>query len=409
MSGKMFIVLLLFILFSVGLAYGQELVQDENWVYLKGGQGVFGVEFRKDGTVFFNNKLLMGCEYMEGAGDLYISRPSPKRGLSVVKCVHDDSAYIIDTQNKQALTKDIIPKDEALGNWVSWSPDEKYFISVIGGEVYNIVFFVLNLESGKVQKIPIKSFRTELEMHDFQDKNFSWITDNAFNFQIDIVCNPYESNCPEQNRKIIRSYNAQVNVSTSAVTYRTPKARPNSRKASPVSSSGRTAPAAQSKPTIVKASGELIQQMMRDDKTVKECVDTAGITQVGDNLSVTQVDLNGDGRFELVVESTGSPGDAMQCFLCGPRRCNLWIYQSAQDSYKLLLNSWSVDDFAALKTSTNGYLDLQVQMPAGNNFVLIRYKFDGNQYQQKGCESVDYLGERRGKPVFGRRRPCGKN
>ena len=77
--------------------------------------------------------------------------------------------------------------------------------------------------------------------------------------------------------------------------------------------------------------------------------------------------------------------------------------------YELMLNAGPVDDIAPMKISTNGYPDLETSSPAGNDFVLVRYKFDGRRYQQKGCEVVKYLGERRGSPVFGRRRPCGND
>ncbi len=224
MLGKLLIVLVSTVLFIHSI-YGQEVVQDDSWLYLKGGQSALGVEFRKDGTVFFNSGLLMRCNYMEGAGDVYISKPSAKKGLSLVKCVYDDIARIIDTKQNKVLSRNIIPKGESLGHWASWSPDERYFVSVVGGEGINTIFFIVNLTTFQVRKIPVKVPTKNIEMHDFQEENFTWINNSAFRVRIDIVCNPYESyECTEQNRsKVIRSSNVQVNVATLTTAYGTPQ------------------------------------------------------------------------------------------------------------------------------------------------------------------------------------------
>jgi hypothetical protein len=384
--------IVLFTVLSACLAFGQELVQDDNWVYLKGGQTAFDVDFRKDGTVYFNNKLLMSCDYMEGAGDVYISKPSPKRGFSIVKCVYDDSAYIIDTRNKQVLTKDIIPKDEALGNWVSWSPDEKYFVSVEGGEIYNIVFFVLNLENLRAKKIPIKSFRTETEMHDFQDKTFSWTTDNSFKLRVDIVCNPYESNnCTEQNQdKVIRSYNAQVNIVTSAVTYGTPKAKT-------------TSGSLPKKSSAAGAISELRKQLLQDDESVRDCLRESyggNESKLFQKFQFKPVHLNGDRQPEYIIEANDDSGSGMGqdgCF--GDWRGNngIWVYGKNAEGYKQLLQGLFSVSIRPLKTIANGYRNLK---DAGHNGVLLIetiYKFDGNRYKAAECLTYEFVETRKGR------------
>jgi len=226
MNIKPFIIVIL-VAFLSYLSFGQEsekITADENWIYLKGGQNALGVEFRKDNTVFFNGKLLMSCNYMEGAGDVYISKPSPKKGLSLVKCVYDDVAYIIDTKQNVVFSKDIIPKDDSLGQFVAWSPDEKYLISVKGGEGICIIFFILDLENLRARELRIKDCGSKLETNDFEDKNFSWIDNKTFQVRINILCNPYDAdNCDRD--KVIRSYNARVNVVTATAAYGTPQTK----------------------------------------------------------------------------------------------------------------------------------------------------------------------------------------
>jgi hypothetical protein len=218
---KKFLSTLMFALLSAFQICGQEIVQDEKWIYLKGGQSALGVEFRKDSTVFFNGKLLMGCNHMEGAGDVYLSRPSPNRGLSLVRCVYDDKAYIVDTKQKEVISKDIVPQNDAIGHFASWSPDEKYFISVKGGEDICIVFFILDLSTLRSRELRMKDCGGKLETNDFDEKNFSWINNKTFQVRMDILCNAYEAyDCDRE--KVIRSYEARVNVLNAIAAYGTP-------------------------------------------------------------------------------------------------------------------------------------------------------------------------------------------
>jgi hypothetical protein len=141
----------------------------------------------------------------------------------------------------------------------------------------------------------------------------------------------------------------------------------------------------------------IVRQMISDRELTAECVEEEGGTRKA--VRIELIDLNRDGKQELLI--SGKQGCT-----CGARRCYYWIYRRRGNGHELMLSGVVGDSVTPLKISTNGYLDLEVAGPAGNDFVFIRYKFDGARYRERGCEVSAYLGDRRGAAVFSRRRPC---
>jgi hypothetical protein len=243
MMTKILALLFAVYLFS-GSIFAQKTYPDEKRTYLKGGESFLGIQFRKEGTVFYEDRLLMGCSDMGDSGTVEVSTPTPKRGLSLVKCTYEDSAYIIDTINKAVLSKDIIAKNEALGHFISWSPDEKYLVAVRGGEGICVTFVIYDLKTFRSRELRVKDCGGKSDTNDFEERNFIWINNTSFRVQMDIHCNPYDDDSTNdcQRDKILRSYNAQLNIVTLAVTYGNPGTPPGTQtKAGTNKNSGRPA------------------------------------------------------------------------------------------------------------------------------------------------------------------------
>ncbi|HYP26908.1 MAG TPA: hypothetical protein VE262_09335 [Blastocatellia bacterium] len=115
------------------------------------------------------------------------------------------------------------------------------------------------------------------------------------------------------------------------------------------------------------------------------------------------IDLDKDGRQDLLIRlySSDLPG-------CGTANCSVWAYRRTAEGYELLLEGWGVVPIIALKTSTNGHLDLKtVERLSGVKRNITVYKFDSRQYRARECISRTYVeddeGKGRGKP---KRRRC---
>jgi hypothetical protein len=98
-----------------------------------------------------------------------------------------------------------------------------------------------------------------------------------------------------------------------------------------------------------------------------------------ENLVAQYVELNRDGRPELIVHGINSP-------ICGAANCDHWIYRKTPKGYGLLLEAGAVQQVLPQKTFTNGYRDVMTSMH-GSAFdsELALYKFDGKQYQLRRC------------------------
>lgn len=132
---------------------------------------------------------------------------------------------------------------------------------------------------------------------------------------------------------------------------------------------------------------EIVQQMVRDSQIKDSCVkEEGGASKVVD---LNTVDLNRDGKPEYEVYGRG-------CACNGMRRCDQWIYRQTANGYELMVGPLQVDGFDVKKTRTNGYFDIAIANPAGNDYFVTLYKYDGRHYQATECEDCVYIGGRRG-------------
>jgi hypothetical protein len=121
------------------------------------------------------------------------------------------------------------------------------------------------------------------------------------------------------------------------------------------------------KRTAVSVPEDVARQMVKD-----------GVERA--DLRVEALDLNADGRPELIVQGG----------CAGVGNCSTYVFRRTRRGYEQLLN----DDAQIFRTGKAGirkYRDLvfQVHDSAYESHVST-YKFDGNQYRLKGCIDRQY-------------------
>ena len=122
----------------------------------------------------------------------------------------------------------------------------------------------------------------------------------------------------------------------------------------------------------------LFKQVLADYPDVRECVEKeeGGLRAAEENMSAEEVDLNRDGVPEYEVQLSGS------C-VCGMVNCSIYLYRQSLTGYELMLDGAAGLGVEVLKTSSNGYADVQVD--ARDNAAVqsqTTYKFDGKQYKE---------------------------
>lgn len=120
---------------------------------------------------------------------------------------------------------------------------------------------------------------------------------------------------------------------------------------------------------------QLYEQMVADGEVNRQSCAESGENDPVKLLETERVDLNGDGIPEIKVFGRG-------CACQGARRCMQWLYRKSGAAYELLASVNGADEIALLRTSTNGYRDLNVLYPPGNNNPGWNevYRFDGRRY-----------------------------
>ena len=208
-----------------------QTAQSNTWMDILPGETKNGVLFRRDGTVSYYGNVLGKWDYDKtpDISKVALSSPTPKRGLAFIMFVDSDhggiQGYVVDTRTQTILARKIVPDGWAIGNWISWSPDERYVLVAAVGEVTNGDMAFVDLTTGKSQEIHFKLFtrsrrrNVEEEMQYFRNETVVWINQNTFGLRLDIGCNPYEvKNCYDAT-KVLRSYKAQVRLDPFSITY----------------------------------------------------------------------------------------------------------------------------------------------------------------------------------------------
>ena len=140
---------------------------------------------------------------------------------------------------------------------------------------------------------------------------------------------------------------------------------------------------------------KLFKQVLADDAEVRDCLKEDEIAAAEKKMTIAARDLNGDGIAEYEVELPG-------LCACGAQNCNIYLYRRNGASYESVLEGASGLGVEVLKTSTNGFLDLQISMhDSAATQYRTRYKFDGKQYREAQSTLVN-LETGESKPAYRR-------
>ncbi|HEY0367263.1 MAG TPA: hypothetical protein VGC73_12395, partial [Pyrinomonadaceae bacterium] len=122
---------------------------------------------------------------------------------------------------------------------------------------------------------------------------------------------------------------------------------------------------------------KLFHQVLNDFKDLRECMEQEedGLRKAQENVTIEELDLNGDGVNEYEVEMSGPCA-------CGMVNCSIYIYRKAGQGFEAILDDAAGLGVELLKTSTNAYRDLLVTArdTAATQDETV-YKFDGKRYR----------------------------
>jgi hypothetical protein len=123
---------------------------------------------------------------------------------------------------------------------------------------------------------------------------------------------------------------------------------------------------------------KLFKQVLADDAELRECLkeQEGGAAAAQENMTVEEHDLNRDGVKEYEVQLSG------MC-ACGAHNCTIYLYRANGTGFESILESAAGLGIELLRTSSNGYTDLQINAhdSAATESRTV-YKFDGKQYRE---------------------------
>src|ERR1044071_10306338 len=100
---------------------------------------------------------------------------------------------------------------------------------------------------------------------------------------------------------------------------------------------------------------KLFKQILADDSELRECLkeQEGGARAAEENMTVEERDLNHDGIKEYEVQLSGACS-------CGAQNCTIYLYRVSGQNFESILEGASGLGIELLRTSTNGYADLQI-------------------------------------------------
>ena len=142
---------------------------------------------------------------------------------------------------------------------------------------------------------------------------------------------------------------------------------------------------------------KLFKQVVADDAELRECLKEQGDGEAvaQENMTVEELDVNRDGVKEYEVQLAGICS-------CGAHNCTIYLYRRIGQNFEPILESAAGLGIELLRTSSNGYTDLQIN--AHNNAATESrtvYRFDGKQYREAQTRIVQ-LETGESKPAYRR-------
>ena len=122
----------------------------------------------------------------------------------------------------------------------------------------------------------------------------------------------------------------------------------------------------------------LYKQILAEDAELRDCLKEQGAEAPSeDKVEIEEYDLNRDGVKEYEVHLYG------MC-ACGAHNCTIYLYRRAGQGFESIIEeNASGVGVEFLKSSTNGYTDLQINShgSAATEYRTV-YKFDGKKYRE---------------------------
>jgi hypothetical protein len=104
------------------------------------------------------------------------------------------------------------------------------------------------------------------------------------------------------------------------------------------------------------------------------------VRAIAAEMPIKLVDLNGDGKLEIVAQAAGTKSG------CSPTgNCPFWVFQRVLGGYSVLLDS-EAQIFRVQSNSTNGFRDIVLSRHSSAfESEVTEYKFNGTSYVSSAC------------------------
>lgn len=128
---------------------------------------------------------------------------------------------------------------------------------------------------------------------------------------------------------------------------------------------------------------------------VDEFIEGAGIADCAELFQVEKrIDLNGDGRKEIILRAQNSPKGSFFCGATG--NCDYWVIRKDKNGYKIILDAPATEEVRIQGKRTKKYFDLVTRWHGGMmDHSLAFYEYNGGKYTLRKCfaDTMDTYGK----------------
>jgi hypothetical protein len=139
----------------------------------------------------------------------------------------------------------------------------------------------------------------------------------------------------------------------------------------------------------VKLPKDVLEQLSEfDDGRLKQCQKSefGRESDITKHFAASAVNINNDGQQDLIVQAQ------TLCFM-GAHNTTFWVFAKVEQrlfpGYDLIFAE-RADFLGVLKTSTNGYRDIETASHTALELYTTTWKFDGQKYQPRLCTIEDF-------------------
>ncbi len=138
----------------------------------------------------------------------------------------------------------------------------------------------------------------------------------------------------------------------------------------------------------IKLPKDVIEQLTQfEDGRLRECQQfELSEPNIENHFAASSVNINNDGQQDLIVQAQ------TLCFM-GAHNTTFWVFAKVEQrlfpGYDLIFADHA-DFLDVLKTSTNGYRDIESASHTALELYTTVWKFDGQKYQPRLCSIADF-------------------